>query len=193
MRIRKGSYGYLQNLRKVSLLKSLLLLAAVFAVYFAARLYFHTNKNVFSILAALGALPAGRSVVVTVMSMRARSASPQAKAAVDQVKGLDNAGFDLYLTGYEHAFSLSHAAVIGHRVAGLTEDEGTDMGLCRSHIEQMLEKDGQRGFEVRIFRDPDEYAQYLRTLVSETDEAGRTGADTEAERRAMTMLYSISL
>ena len=32
MRIRKGSYGYLQNLRKVSLLKSLLLLAAVFAV-----------------------------------------------------------------------------------------------------------------------------------------------------------------
>ena len=46
---------------------------------------------------------------------------------------------------------------------------------------------------MRIFRDPDEYAQYLRTLVSETHEADRTGADTEAERRAMTMLYSISL
>ena len=63
----------------------------------------------------------------------------------------------------------------------------------QSHIEQMLEKDGQRGFEVRIFRDPDEYAQYLQTLVSETHEADRTGADTEAEGRAMTMLYSISL
>ena len=158
--MKKGTFGYLQGKRMRSLCKSALLLAAVFIIFFAALHHFHTNRNVFSILAAVGALPAGRSIVETIMCFRARGASEAVRAAVDRAaagesgtgSGLpaETSAYDLYLTSYERAFSLSHAAAGNGRLIGLTEDAGTDCGLCERHILDMLRKEGLRGYRVEV-------------------------------------------
>ena len=218
--MKKGSFGYLKKKRILSAVKSLLLLAAVFICYFAALRHFHTNKNIFSIAAALGALPAGRSIVMTIMLMRARGASEYVRAAVDAVRGLQPgwSGYDLCLTAYDTAFSLSHAAVMAGRVVGLTENPQTNCRQCEDHIRQILEKNGLTGYEVRIYDSLEPYRKALESLaaltgkseagISEvvTSEAGKsvtgtsvTGtsepvtSDRTEDGRVMKLLYSVSL
>ena len=166
--MKKGSYGYLEKARKVSLIKSGLFLAAVLIVYFGALFYFKTNKNVFSILAAVGALPTGRSIVLSIMYLRAGSASARAYEAIEKACSLPEgcSGYDLYLTGYEHSFSVSHLAVLDRTVVGLAEDNSMDIRLCEAHIRDMVRKDEHVGYDVHIYRDLDEYIRTLQELSS---------------------------
>ena len=185
--MKKGSFGYLESARKKSLIKSGLFLAAVLIVYFFFFFFFKTNKNVFSILAAVGALPTGRSIVLSVMYLRAESASEKARKAVEKAGGLPEgcSGYDLYLTGYEHSFSLSHAAVLDRTVVGLTEDETMDIRLCQNHIRDMVRKDEHVGYEVRIYRDLQEYTDALKHLSA--------AESTSEDRAVMNMLFGISI
>ena len=207
--MKKGSYGYLRRKRIVSLLKSALFLSAVFVIYFAALRHFGTNKNVFSILAAVLALPAGRSIVVSILCVRARSASAQVWDAVSGVRGLseDTSGYDLYLTAYETAFSLSHAACGRKRVIGYTEDPGTNTGQCAQHIAMMLAKDDNPGYKVSIYTDLGTYIRELEAVTAPVspdtgDQEGSEGSvdpeeagtdPREKDRRAMKTLYAVSL
>ena len=60
--MKKGSFGYLNWKKKISILIAAVLVAMVMVVYFGALRYFGTNRNVFSLLAALMCLPAGKAV-----------------------------------------------------------------------------------------------------------------------------------
>lgn len=208
--MKKGSFGYLQKKRVFSLVKSILFLAAVLIIYFTALHHFHTNKNIFSIIAAVGALPTGRSIVETVMCYRARSASDRVRQKVEEIPGISSCYslYDLYLTSYERAYSLSHAAIGNGLLVGLTEAQDTDCRLCGQHICDMAAKEGIEGFKADIYRNLDEYTAALKDLVrnkekpdaltAETDGDGQEevkdkniGADRDA--RAAALILSISL
>ena len=208
--MKKGSFGYLQKKRVFSLVKSILFLAAVLIIYFTALHHFHTNKNIFSIIAAVGALPTGRSIVETVMCYRARSASDRVRQKVEEIPGISSCYslYDLYLTSYERAYSLSHAAIGNGLLVGLTEAQDTDCRLCGQHICDMAAKEGIEGFKADIYRNLDEYTAALKDLVrnkekpdaltAETDGDGQeeikdknVGADRDA--RAAALILSISL
>jgi hypothetical protein len=75
-------------------------------------------------------------------------------------------GYDLYLTGYEHSFSVSHLAVLNRTVVGLAEDNSMDIRLCEAHIRDMVRKDEHVGYDVHIYRDLDEYIRTLQDLSS---------------------------
>lgn len=208
--MKKGSFGYLQKKRVFSLVKSILFLAAVLIIYFTALHHFQTNKNIFSIIAAVGALPTGRSIVETVMCYRARSASDMVRQKVEEIPGISSCYslYDLYLTSYERAYSLSHAAIGNGLLVGLTEAQDTDCRLCGQHICDMAAKEGIEGFKADIYRNLDEYTAALKDLVrnkektdaltAETDGDGQEeikdkniGADRDA--RAAALILSISL
>ena len=188
-KMKRGSFGYLQAAKKASLIKSCLMLATVLIIFFAAYFYFHTKKNVFSILAAVGALPTGRSIVGTVMFMRAKSASLKVKEAADQAAELPEgcSGYDLYLTAYERAYSVSHLTVVDGIVAGITEDEKTDCALCEKHLRDMLRKDRHPGYEVHIYRDLDKYVKEIERL------SGLESESLQEDREVMNMILMISL
>ena len=208
--MKKGNFGYLQKKRVFSLVKSILFLAAVLIIYFTALHHFQTNKNIFSIIAAVGALPTGRSIVETVMCYRARSASDRVRQKVEEIPGISSCYslYDLYLTSYERAYSLSHAAIGNGLLVGLTEAQDTDCRLCGQHICDMAAKEGIEGFKADIYRNLDEYTAALKDLVrnkekpdaltAETDGDGQEeikdkniGADRDA--RAAALILSISL
>ena len=66
MKITKGSSGYIRYRRKQQLMVSTALLLLVVLLYLIPLRYFETNKNIFSIMAALLALPAAKFIVNTV-------------------------------------------------------------------------------------------------------------------------------
>ena len=189
--MKKGIFGYLRKKRTLSLIKSALLLSAVFIIYFCALRHFHTNRNIFSIVAAALALPAARSVVVSILCLRAKSASDAVRELVDSIPGVDprTSGYDLYLTSYDNAFSISHAAVGNGRVAALTESPQTDCRLCAQHISELLKKDGHTGYDVTVYADPARYREALSELTLHAGQDGRA----EEDHRTMLTLYAIAL
>lgn len=185
--MKKGSYGYITSRRKVKIALCALLLAIVLIMYFGARAYFHTNKNLFTIFAALCCLPLGKQIVSAIMFFRARGCSESAHQKIAEHAGSLTAAYDLYLTSYDKNFQLSHAVVSGKTVCALTEDPKCDAKAGQDHIRKMMKNDGYKGCTVKIFTDIDPYLNRL-------DEMRRSGDETpQRSRKVLDLLCAISL
>lgn len=185
--MKKGNFGYIASRRKVKLVLCALLLAIVLIMYFGARAYFHTNRNLFTIFAALCCLPLGKQIVSAIMFFRARGCSESAHRIIEEHAGSLNAAYDLYLTSYDKNFQLSHAVVSGKSVCALTEDPKCDTKAGQSHILTMMKNDGYKGYTVKIFTDPDGYVKRLDEMRQGGDEAA------QGSRKVLELLKAISL
>ena len=59
----KGEYGAIRQARKKQALMTAALFAIVLGLFFGGRLYYGSNRNIYSIMAALSCLPLGWSAV----------------------------------------------------------------------------------------------------------------------------------
>ena len=164
------------------------LLAFVLGVYFGAQWYFGTNKNIFTILAALTCIGVGKFAVDLIMFMRAGHCSEAAREIIDPHVGKLTGGYDLFMTSYDKNFPLSHAVCAAKSVCAFTEDEKCDVKAGEMHIRTMLENDGYKGYTVKIFRNPDKYIERLDELNMIED-----GKEKKSTRGVMDLLESISL
>ena len=127
-RIEKGDYGYFRNQRQKKLIIMVLLYAMTLVMYFGAKAYFGTNRNLFTILAVLVVLPAAKYTVQFIMLVRAGECSSGVRDEVEQHIGHLSGAYDLYFTSekknynnhpfYGQAgktrFALAHNGVIGN-------------------------------------------------------------------------------
>ena len=185
---RKGTYGYIKRGRMVYGTVTFVLLAAVLATYFGAQWYFKTNKNVFTILAALNCIGVGKFAVDLVMFCRAGGCSESARDAIELHKGKLAGAYDLFMTSYDKNYAISHAVCAGKSVCALTEDEKCDVKSGEMHIRKMLENDGFKGYTVKIFKNLDNYTERLDGLNRLPDSKEKKSAEG-----AMNLLKSISL
>ena len=185
---KKGTYGYIKRGRLILGILTVILLAAVLVMYFGAKWYFKTNKNVFTILAALSCIGVGKCAVDFVMFMRAGYCTAGARDIIAMHVGRLSGAYDLFMTSYERNFSISHAVCAGKSVCAFTEDPKCDVKAGEMHIRTLLENDGFKGYTVKIFRNLDKYTERL-------DELNRLDNNREKKSVAgvMNLLESISL
>ena len=185
---RKGTYGYIRRGRKILGILTFVLLAAVLAVYFGAQWYFKTNKNIFTIIAALSCIGVGKCAVDFILFMRAGYCSKSAEESIALHVGRLKGAYDLYMTSYDKNFALSHAVCASKTVCALTEDSKCDVKAGEMHIRTMLENDGFKGYTVKIFRNLDKYIERL-------DELNRTidSKESKSIQGVMNLLESISM
>ena len=166
--MRKGEYGYIKRGRRRALLISALFLAAVFLLYGIPRAVLGTNRNVFSILAALLCLPAGRWIVKTVLFMKASGCSEDAHQRIlkDDPDGI----YDLYLTSYNKNFDIAHLTAGAGRIAALTEDPGLDEEAAAAHLNAMLGSGGFSRMKITFFSDPEKYLAAAKAVREEGEE-----------------------
>ena len=161
---KKGTYGYIKRGRKIYGIVTFTTLAAVLALYFGAQWYFKTNKNIFTIVAALSCIGVGMFAVNFVMFCRAGGCTESAREAVELHKGKLAGAYDLFMTSYDKNYPISHAVCAARCVCALTEDEKCDVKSGEMHIRTMLENDGFKGYTVKIFKNLDAYIERLDDL-----------------------------
>ncbi len=171
---KKGEFGYIKSRRKLSIAVSILMLAMVLVIYFVARWYFGTNKNLFTILAALGCLPLGKCVVNMIMFHRAKPCSEQVRSRINQHIGDLPGAWDLYMTSYSKNFQLSHITKAGKNVCAFTETAACDGRAGEEHIKKMMENNGFHDYTVKIFFSLDKYLERLDQLNALAE--GKTGS-----------------
>ena len=185
---RKGTYGYIKRGRMVYGAVTFVLLAAVLATYFGAQWYFKTNKNVFTILAALSCIGVGKFAVDLVMFCRAGGCSESARDAIELHKGKLAGAYDLFMTSYDKNYAISHAVCAGKSVCALTEDEKRDVKSGEMHIRNTQENGGFKGYTDKIFKSVDNGTGRLDGLNRLPDSKEKKSAEG-----AMNLLKAISL
>lgn len=185
--IQKGSYGYIANHRMVAAVRTLLFFGVSIGLYVMGYVSTGSNKNLLTIVAVLGCLPACKSLVNLIVFLRASGCS---KTLRDRVRGYDGkltTFYDMYFTSYQKNFAVSHMALKSNVLCGVTESVKCDCSGAEKHLGQMLSQEGIRNVTVKIYSNTDKYIDRLSQIA---------GLDTEEHRnreQIMNLLYSIIL
>ena len=183
----KGSFGYIQNRRKFTALRTILYFALSISLYVAGYVTTGSNRNLLTIVAVLGCLPSCKSAVNFIIFLRAKGCSQELRDAVKKFDTELTTFYDLYFTSYQKNYQVSHMVLKGNVLCGITESEKCDVNEAQKHLEQMLSQEGIKNMTVKIFSDRRKYIDRLSQLVElETEE-------NKNRDEIVNLLYSISL
>lgn len=163
-RIEKGKFGYISYQRKVSLLRTILFFTLSLAVYGIGIYSTGSNRNLLTVIAVLGLLPACKSAVNVIMFFRASGCSDSARRILEGFDTSLGGLYDIYLTSYKKNYPLSHLVIRGNVICAFTEKADCDIMAGEKHIVQMLAQDGYKNLTVKIFSERNKYIDRLGQL-----------------------------
>lgn len=148
----------------------------------------HTRRNLLTVVAVLGCLPACKSLVNTIMYLRASGCSQMAKEAIAPFEGHLIGMYDMYFTSYQKNFAISHMIVENQVILGYTEDGKCDITSCISHLKTMLKQAGFPEVTVSVTNQIQKYCDQLTKLNEKNQEC-----DPAKDDEIRVALYEISL
>lgn len=163
-RVPKGSYGYIDYQKKFSIIRTIVFFAISLAVYAIGYYSTKSSKNLLTVVAVLGCLPACKSLVNVVMFMRATGCSRPAWEKISQFDDKLIGFYDMYFTSYQQNYAISHMVIKGNMVCAYTESATCESSAGEKHIEQLLRQDGYKNITVKIFNNQDKYIDRLGQL-----------------------------
>ena len=183
----KGSFGYIQNRKRFTAVRTVLYFALSISLYVAGYVTTGSNKNLLTIVAVLGCLPSCKSAVNFIIFLRAKGCSQELRDAVKKFDTELTSFYDLYFTAYQKNYQVSHMVLKGNVLCGITESVKCDVNEAQKHLEQMLLQEGIKNMTVKIFSDRRKYIDRLSQLTElETEE-------NKNRDEIVNLLYSISL
>lgn len=184
----KGSYGYISNRKKYTALRTILFFSISAALYISGIIRTGSNKNLLTIVAVLGCLPACKSAVNFILFLRAKGCSD---ALHEKLVPYENdtltVFYDMYFTSYQKNYPLSHMVLKGSMLCGITEYPSCDCREAEKHLEQMLVQEGIKNLTVNIFSQEDKYIDRLSRLKDMQVEEHK---DREG---IISLLYAVSI
>ena len=184
----KGNFGYLSAKRIQVIIRTVLFFGISIALYVTGYVTTGDNKNLLTIVAVLGLLPASKSLVNMIMMIRATGCSEEVMQAVEPMEGRLIGMYDMYFTSYKKNFAISHMILEDKIILGYTEDAGCDCRACEEHLDTMLKHGGIKDMTIRISSDLKTYCEQLKNLNAK-EQTGNPQKDDEAR----VVLYDISL
>lgn len=183
----KGAYGYLEKRKIYTALRTVLFFLLCVGIYLAGYLTTGTNRNLLTVVSILGCLPACKSAVNFIIFIKAKGCS---SALHNKLRGYDEVletMYDMYFTSYQKNYPISHMALKGGMLCGITEDPSCSCREAEKHLEQMFVQEGIRNVTVNIFSQDDKYIDRLSRLTD-------MQADDHKDREGIiNLLYDISI
>lgn len=147
----KGDFGYIRSRRKSAVLRTAVLAGFSVGIFLAGYLYYGTNKNLFSFIAVIGAIPTGLSAVNMILYLRAKPFPEELYAKIEQHRAGLLIRYELVMTSYERTYQIGAACVQSKNVCLFTADEKADTTACEQHIREQLKIGGYEDLTVKVF------------------------------------------
>lgn len=183
----KGCYGYIAYQKKATVVRTAFFFALSLAIYGIGIYSTGSNKNLLTIVAVLGMLPACKSAVNAIMFLKAHECSIKAWEKISAYDDKLTGFYDMYFTSYQRNFPISHMVYKGNVVCAYTESEKCDCNAGEAHLLQMLAQDGYTHMTVKIFDNLGKYVDRLGQLSELEVEEHKNRNDI------IRLFYSISL
>lgn len=209
LKTEKGSFGYLSQKKKTEAIKTLILFAIPLALFIAGLIATGTRRNLLTIIAVLGFLPASKYAVLLIMYLKSHGIGAAdheiVESALQKHAQEDGIGdelivlYDLVFTTQEHTYEVPAMYLYGGSACGYlmqqkSRDEKTkkkkdaaDLSASlEKHLTNCLKKDGQ-DVNVKIF---ESFEIFTRRLV---EQKPLEKADVKTAKAIRRVLFQVSL
>lgn len=162
----KGEYEFATFDKKKTGLITLFLFLLPIGLYIIGYVNTGSNKNLLTVVAILGMLPASKSLVSFIMKMRVKTADADLKAKIDEnMKGITGL-YNIYMTSYDVNFYFDHMIILDNSLICLSTDKKFDNKKFTEHIEKHMKLDGIKDVMIKVFTDEKAYIRRLQELQS---------------------------
>lgn len=183
----KGDYKYLYNKKIKVIVLTLLYFAVALGIFAIGYITTGTKRNLLTIVAVLGLLPASKSAVSMIMYIMSRGCSETLYSKIEANKGKALVMYDMYFTSYSKNFALSAMVVLNSVVIAVTEDAKCDINEATKHLSTMLGQAGYKTSAITITNDADKFISMLTNINEIDDEVN------EKDESIRIALYEICL
>ena len=197
--LKKGTAGYIRRSQLQRGLITLILFALPIGLYLIGLHVTKTNKNLFTVIAILGCLPASRQAVGLIMILMHKPVTKEVRRRTAQAAGALTGAQELVFTAYEHTTPVNALVVCGDQVVCYTPDEKTDLQYIEKHISKILSANHFTDMNVKVFKDLKLYCQRVDQLRKHPEKyrkqsaTGSAEAARSREEEILAVLLAISL
>lgn len=199
MNEKKGYYGYIKRERCKRLVITLLLFAIPMLLFITGYVTAKTTKNLFTVVAVVGCLPACKSMVGLIMVFLVR---PMKEADYREIRthvGKVLVGYELYITSYDNSEFVCAAAVHGNQIICYSDRLKNPPELLEEHITKLMDQNGYRQ-KVKVFTRLEQFTNRLDTMNAHFDELDKTAftpdpryPEYDRNQMVMHLLYRLAL
>ncbi len=183
----KGTYEYAGYKKIVDAIVMIVFFLLALGLYVIGIVTTGSKKNLLTIVAVLGLLPACKMVVSVIMSLRVRPCDTGVRDEIDGHVGRLYGLYNMYFTSYDKNFLLAHMVVYGRNIVGLSLGEGFDEKAFGEHITDLARKEGIKDLFVKVFDDKDKYLRRLDELN------GSDETKTDADAVLSSLIHNVTL
>lgn len=187
----KGTPGYLREKLKMEILRTVIYFMIVAAVFLLGYSQTHSNKNLLTVVAVVGCLPACKALVGVITRFPYRTIDSALAEEVAEKSSHLTVIYDLVITSTEKIMPIDCIVVSGDKVFGYTSNKKTELKSTSSFIRKILQQNGMEGVSVKLF---DEFKPFLAIVEGLENIAAVEKADTkEYETKIAHLIMNISL
>ena len=157
----KGSYEHAKYKRTVDIIITIFLFLLSLGLFVIGYVATGSKKNLLTIVAVLGLLPACKMVVDVIMCFRVKPVEESVREGIDASIGKLYGLYHMYFTSYDKNFPIDHLVITSNSVIGLCSHPKFDEKLFITHLKDHMRKDGIKDITIKIF---DDYNKYLNRL-----------------------------
>jgi len=187
-KIVKGDKGYLEKKRIRVIILTAVFFAILLLIFAVGYITTGTKKNLLTVVAILGCLPACKSAVSMIMYIRAKGCSKEASVKIEGIDKDYIGMFDMYFTSYEKNYSVSHMVVNKKACICFTENPKFDADGFKNHIITMMKQAGYSNIVVTVCLNIDKYCEMLKNLNTDISDE-----EIKKDDAIRISLYEISL
>ena len=194
----KGTYGYTNSHKKQQLLKTLIYFLLPAAIFVLGYVTTKSSKNLFTVVAVVGSLPACKELVNVVMFWKRRSMPRELyeELSAHVGEGME-AAYELVFTTYEKNYVVPCVVVAGGEVAGYLLQKDLEAGKLEEHLRSTLKSNGVIA-HVHMFKDLKGFLDRVDALAEREPESAAFTPDSrypELNREQLTkhLLLALSL
>ena len=157
----KGSYEHAKYKRTIDIIITIFLFLLSLGLFVIGYVATGSKKNLLTIVAVLGLLPACKMVVDVIMCFRVKPVEESVREGIDASIGKLYGLYHMYFTSYDKNFPIDHLVITSNSVIGLCSDPKFDEKMFITHLKDYMRKDGIKDITIKIF---DDYNKYLNRL-----------------------------
>lgn len=175
----KGCYGYIDYTKKKALIMSIISLTSVLIIFFTGVIIYHSNKSLFSVIAAVASLPAAKLITGYIAICPYKTGDMTLYDELLAISGSNTEypaiiGADFVISSPKKAMSIAFAYIIDGKALCYTAHTRTDAKETERYIKEIFDNEGTQYSQVRVY---DDRKNFLRAVKAAAASIGKEYTD----------------
>ena len=153
MKIQKGEPGYIKAQKVKFLIWAIAEFGIVAALVVLGYIQTGSRLNLFTVVAAVGCLPAAKMLVEFIALRPKKSIEPDIYREIEEKAPLLTKAYDLVITGNDKVMPVDAFVISDHTVCGFSSSRKTDDAKVSAYLKELLKNNHVEKVTVKVFHD----------------------------------------